>query len=191
MAKKKQIPITCTGSKTVPLDELQNFQGNLKTLEKPQLDKLKRSIVKYGFSFPVFVWGTQILDGHQRLFATKELVKDGYMVADIPVVEIEAADKKEAGEKLLALNSSYAKITGEGLYEFLHDMDIDIGALADDLELPDIDMDKFLTGWVGGQEPNFEPGTEDDQGKLDELSPKLVECPHCQTVFDSRGNEQS
>jgi ParB-like chromosome segregation protein Spo0J len=37
---------------------------------------------------------------------------------------------------------------------------------------------------------NFEPGDEGDQGKLDELSPKNVKCPHCQKIFDSRGHEQ-
>ena len=32
-----------------------------------------------------------------------------------------------------------------------------------------------------GEEPDFAPGTEDDQGKLDEKSP--IECPHCQKFF--------
>jgi ParB-like chromosome segregation protein Spo0J len=35
-------------------------------------------------------------------------------------------------------------------------------------------------------EPNFEPGTEDDQGQLDQLEPKIVTCPHCQKEFDCR-----
>ena len=35
-------------------------------------------------------------------------------------------------------------------------------------------------------EPDFEAGTEDDQGKLDKLDPKMVICPKCQHEFDSR-----
>jgi len=35
-------------------------------------------------------------------------------------------------------------------------------------------------------EPDFEPGTADEQGKLDELKPKIVRCPHCGKEFDSR-----
>ena len=102
-----KIQITCTGSGVKPIEQLRDFQGGLKTLRPEQLGKLKRSILKYGFTFPVFTWQDKILDGHQRLFATKELVKEGYEIDDIPVVEIEAENKKEAGEKLLALNSQY------------------------------------------------------------------------------------
>ena len=36
--------------------------------------------------------------------------------------------------------------------------------------------------------PEFMPGTEDDQGKLDELAPKIVSCPHCGKEFDLRQN---
>jgi hypothetical protein len=35
-------------------------------------------------------------------------------------------------------------------------------------------------------EPDFDPGTEDDQGQLDQLEPKMVTCPHCRTEFDCR-----
>jgi len=34
--------------------------------------------------------------------------------------------------------------------------------------------------------PDFEPGTEDDQGQLDQLEPKIVKCPKCNTEFDCR-----
>ena len=35
-------------------------------------------------------------------------------------------------------------------------------------------------------EPDFAPGTEEDQGKLDELEPKWCACPHCGKEFDLR-----
>ena len=139
---KKVIKITCKGSGVIPLDQLQNFQGNLKTLDKPALEKLKRSLIKYGFSFPVFVWGNEILDGHQRIFAAKRLVEDGYSIGKIPVVEIEAKNKKEAGEKLLILNSEYGKKTNEGMLSFLDDFEV-IPDL-DILEIPSIDFDEIL-----------------------------------------------
>jgi len=74
MEKNKKIPITCKGSKSVPLNELQNFQGNLKTLGDGDFKKLRNQILKHGFSFPVFVWGKQLLDGHQRIFVARSLV---------------------------------------------------------------------------------------------------------------------
>ena len=141
-----KINITCTGSGVKPIDQLRDFQGSLKTLKPEQLGKLKRSILKYGFTFPVFTWQDKILDGHQRLFATKELVKEGYEIDDIPVVEIEAENKKEAGEKLLALNSQYAKITEDGLSEYINETGVDISELAGDLDLPEFDLAGFLDG---------------------------------------------
>ena len=173
----KEIKITCKGSAYVPLDTLQNFQGNLKTLEKSALEKLKRSLLKYGFAFPVFTWGKDILDGHQRIFALKELIKSGHTIGNIPIAEIDADSKKEAGEKLLMLNSHYAKMTDDGLYEFLNDCDIDISDLAVDLELPDINLDDFMEGFINTEIPDFQPGSEDDQGRLDQKEPTI--CPEC------------
>ncbi|MFH1621317.1 MAG: hypothetical protein ABIB04_04515, partial [Patescibacteria group bacterium] len=59
-------------------------------------------------------------------------------------------------EKLLLLNSRYAKMTDEGLYEFLAEHSVDLFGIKDDLSLPEIDIDKFITGWShegGGDNP--------------------------------------
>jgi len=34
--------------------------------------------------------------------------------------------------------------------------------------------------------PAFEPATLEAQGKLDELDPKWIDCPHCGKEFDVR-----
>lgn len=141
------IKITCKGTKYLPIDGLQAFQGNLKDLRAEELEKLKRSILRYGFSFPVFVWGDKILDGHQRVFAVRELLKEKHTIGKIPVVEIEAENETEAAEKLLILNSRYARITDEGLYEFLSNHSVDLTGIKDDLVLPEIDLDRFISGW--------------------------------------------
>jgi ParB-like chromosome segregation protein Spo0J len=36
------------------------------------------------------------------------------------------------------------------------------------------------------QEVNFDAGSEEDQGKLDQLDPKWICCPHCGKEFDAR-----
>jgi len=62
-------------------------------------------------------------------------------------------------------------------------------------ELEDAGFDVGLTGFDPEElaqlfdQPDFEPGTEADQGKLDELDPKLVDCPHCGKEFDLREQE--
>ncbi len=174
---KKIIKITCKGSGVIPIDKLKDFQGNLKTLERDEFEKLKRSILKHGFSFPVFVWKNFLLDGHQRLFTVRELLKQGYTIADIPIVEVQAQDKAEAAEKLLRLNSHHAKITEDGLYEFLNEMSVDISGLVDDLTLPDIDMDRFLDGWVEDGKPITL--TDDQQQENNSQDTGFVTCPKC------------
>jgi hypothetical protein len=63
-------------------------------------------------------------------------------------------------------------------------------------ELGDLDFDLTLTGFGLEEmaqlfdEPDFAPGTEDDQGKLDQLAPKLVTCPHCAAEWDLREHGQ-
>lgn len=60
------------------------------------------------------------------------------------------------------------------------------GLLADDealLEASGFDEDELAEMF---EEPDFGPGTEDDQGQLDQLEPKMVTCPHCRKGFDCR-----
>ena len=176
------IRIECRGAGVVPVSELKDFQGPLKDITSENLDKLKKSIVKFGFSAPVFVWDNDgvnnILDGHQRLKAVISLQADGYHVPDLPVVYIDASSEEEAKKKLLHISSQYGDFTQQGFQHFTMDIDGDFSSL----RLTDGEF------WLGNT-PDFEPATEDEQGKLDELSPKMVTCPHCGTEFDSREQE--
>jgi len=63
------------------------------------------------------------------------------------------------------------------------------------LELQELDTNGFnlevlgfnaeeLSAFMNGV--NFDAATEDDQGKLDELDPKWISCPHCGKEFDAR-----
>ena len=138
----KEIKIKCKAADGLAIDELYEFQGELKTISDDELERLKKSILKYGFSFPVFVWKNKILDGHQRLKAVKKLIEQGYKIKgnELPVVRIEAKNEKEAAEKLLLINSRYAKIDQEGFQVFTYDYKIDLGEMTELIELPEIDL---------------------------------------------------
>jgi 16S rRNA G966 N2-methylase RsmD len=144
-----KIKINCTGTELITLDKFIELQGNLKTLSKENYNKLKNSILKYGFSFPVFCWLNNnkhyILDAHQRINTLKELQKEGYEVPALPTVFIEAENRKQAKELLLQLNSNYGKITDEGLYEFINEIgsELDFEEIKKGVELIGIDFEKF------------------------------------------------
>lgn len=160
---EKRIPVRCKGTKSVDLASLKHFQGKLKDLPKPQFEKLKAAIVKKGFRFPVFVWRNFILDGHQRLFVVQALIKEGWTIGKIPIVEIEAKDEREARELVLLVSSRYGKITDDGLHEFILEGKLDFEALKTAVDLPEIDVSKFRA-------KKRKPASEDLQ---------TIVCPKC------------
>lgn len=101
---------------TIDYRVLENLQGDLKTLPKNELKKLKTNIAQE-FTFPFYVWINKgrkyIEDGHQRQKALQSLEKDGYKIPELPYIEIVAKNKKEAVIKLLQLNSQYGQYNAD------------------------------------------------------------------------------
>ena len=58
----------------------------------------------------------------------------------------------------------------------------EIGDLGFDLDLSGFKADEINALKI----PDFEPATEEEQGKLDQLDPKWIACPHCGKEFDAR-----
>ncbi len=106
------------------------FQQNLKDLDTEQYDKLLSSFKKHGYFVPAYVWmndGTPyIMDAHQRhrVLMHEEIVFENSDY-QVPYIEIQASDEKDAKEKLLLIASQYGKVTREGFDEFTYDLDIE------------------------------------------------------------------
>ena len=136
----------------MPLKEIVALQGGLKELSVENYERLKGSILKLGFSFPIGIalvkdkpFGT--IDGHQRHRVVKQMIeKEGFTLpgGKLPVDWIECKDRAEAGRKILAAVSQFGKVTDDGLYEFTHDFKIDAAELKTDFDLPDFDMGEYL-----------------------------------------------
>lgn len=140
----------------------EEFQGELKTLRKPQFDKLRSSILKDGFFAPVFVWKQpgngshlKLLDGHQRLRVLRKLEWEGVRIPPIPYVPIEASDVEDAKAKLLRITSQYGELDREGLYGFLVEANLDPVGLMTDFNLAgtSLDASKFLDEFVNDTTP--------------------------------------
>jgi ParB-like chromosome segregation protein Spo0J len=144
---KLSIRIACEGARTLPIATLKEFQGELKSLSADNFERLKKEIIERGFSAPFFVWQNDqtnyLLDGHQRFRTLKAMAKEGYEIPDLPVVLIDAKNKKEAKHKLLSYASQYGKIETQGLYEFSGDADFTLEELKDNFSFPDVDFEKF------------------------------------------------
>lgn len=130
----KLVKITSKGADLAPIDEFVWFQGDLKTLSEENYTKLKRLIVKLGFSEPIAVWFNEreekcILNGHQRILTLKKMRDEGYQIPFIPYSVVEAKNEAEAKQKVLSLASDFGQMSEQGLVNF---------AAANKIELPSI-----------------------------------------------------
>ena len=77
------------------------------------------------------------MDATQRYHALKQLEKEGYEIPEIPYIEIEAKDRKDAAEKLLQITSRYGEINSDTT--FFEDFNIDLSFI-NDIEIPELDI---------------------------------------------------
>lgn len=144
MSTEKVIKISCDVKLFQPFENLNEFQGTLKS--RADKNKLKKQILDQGFSAPIFVWKKDgkyfILDGHGRKEVCAELRAEGYTVPDLPCVEIFAKSKKEAKLKLLGYVSAFGKVEGKGLYEFIMEAELSVEEL-EEFAIPEINMEEF------------------------------------------------
>jgi len=126
---------------TTDYRKLKILQGDLKTLNEENKTKLCKSILKHGYFVPAFLWRSGgdfwILDATQRYYALEQLEKEGYEIPEIPYVEIEAKNRKDAAEKLLQITSRYGEINPETT--FFEDFNIDLDFI-NDIEIPELDI---------------------------------------------------
>lgn len=142
----------------IDFHELIDLQGDLKITTPAKIKKLKSSIKKHGVFVPKFTWidnGTHYIeDGHQTIKALAELENEGYTVPPIPYAEVQAKDKKDAGEKLLMINSKFADINPET--SFFNDFGIELD-FVDEIEIPELEL-----GFEVEEEPNEKEINEED-----------------------------
>lgn len=170
--KTKEIQIKCEANKYYKLDELNFFQGKLKSITEDNFKKLKQSIVKNGLPLAFHVWidskgKVWIVDGHHRFLALKALVDDGYNVDTIPCNLVMASNRKEAAQVVLISNSKYAEMSDESLSDFMIDFELKI----DDLDFLDIkELKNFAPIF---DDANFNPSESVEADKKHKV------CPHC------------
>lgn len=165
-----KLRVECDGKESLTLDSMEEFQGELKTRTEWDIVKILRSIRDYGFSFPFFyaVLGGHryVLDGHGRLLALQIFRQLGGQIPRLPAVRIHAKDEVDAKQKLLRLNSRYGTIDLDGLREFADGLEID----ADDLELPDIDIEDIFNDPEEGEEPEVSEKPEKTFVQIGDIS---------------------
>lgn len=158
---------------SVGIETLIPYARNSRTHSDAQVAQIAASIKEFGFTNPVLIdKDGGIIAGHGRVMAARKL-----KMADVPCIRLEhlTDTQKRAyiiADNKLALNSGWDAET----------LQVELLALNDDdfkMELLGFDPNELNLAM--GLGADFLPGTEDDQGKLDEKSP--ITCPSCGHEF--------
>jgi hypothetical protein len=185
----KTIKIACKAHAEANLDDLIEFQGDLKILPAAEYEALKAQILDNGFSFAPHVWEDKgvsyLLDGHQRCRTLKKLREEGWTVPPIPYSLVYAGSFKEAKIKLLAGASQYGKVTNDGLLSFLQEIEI-TPELLKTFPLPGINMLKFIEVNLADIDVSAHTRAAIGSKEIDEKSFDKFdhECPRCKFAFN-------
>ena len=139
-----KLEIKCTGADIIKVEDLLDFQGDLKTLSDDNYQKFKAELLELGFSEPISVWKNPegknyILNGHQRRKTILSMIEEGIEVPKLPINFVEADDIKQAKRKVLALTSQYGQMTEAGLEDFCAKAELDVNEALADFRFPEIE----------------------------------------------------
>ena len=157
---------------TWPIDKLIEYVRNPRKNDHA-VDSVAAAIREFGFRVPVVAKsdGT-VVDGHLRLKAAKKLG-----LTEVPVVLADDMTDLQIKAFRLSVNkmAELAEWDDELLAIELHELN------AADFDMALIGFDAAGLALAMGLGADFEAGSEEDQGKLDEKSP--IECPACGHEF--------
>jgi len=160
----------------VPVVDLSHDPANARKHPERNLDTIVASLRRFGQQKPIVIDRNNIVRaGNGTLEAAKRL---GWEKIDCVRTELNGAD---ATAYAIADNrtAELAEWDDEILAATLNGLALEEGLL----EAAGYDEEELAAMLA---EAEFEPGTEDDQGQLDQLEPKMVTCPHCRKEFDCR-----
>ena len=135
----------------VPIDSITPYAMNAKQHPADQIEQIKKSIQYYGMNDPIGVWHDEIVEGHGRAIACKELGID-----KVPVIRLDGLTDEQRREYMLVHNKTTMN----------SDFDVDI--LNMELEdLPDFDAEFY----------DFELSLDDDTSEqvVEDEVPEEVE----------------
>ena len=138
----------------VDINSIKPYENNAKEHPEEQIEQIKKSIEQFGMDDPIGIWKDEIVEGHGRLIACKEL---GY--TEVPIIRLDHLTDEERKAYTLAHN----KLTMNSGF----DMDM----LSKELEnITNIDMSNF--GFDEDLNMNANTEIEEDNFNVEENIPE-------------------
>jgi ParB-like chromosome segregation protein Spo0J len=157
------------------IDLLIPYARNARMHDDAQIAQIAGSIKEFGFNNPILIdKDNGIIAGHGRVMAARKLG-----LTEVPTILLDHLSETQRkayilADNRIAINSAW---DNEMLSLELSDIkdDINLAMLGFNVD----ELDNILSN------KNFNAGTIDDQGKLDEIAPKYVACPDCGHEFNA------
>lgn len=157
------------------ISTLRSHPKNRNAHPKDQIKRLAKILEYQGFRYPIKVSKASgfVTSGHGRIEAAKE---NGWTKVPVNYQEYDSSEQEYAD--VIADNSiaSWSELD-------LSSINSDIGDLIEGFEVDLLGIKEFSL------DMNFEPSTEEEQGKLDEKKPLVTQCPNCGECFDANENK--
>lgn len=123
---------------------------SLKSWEETDKARLKSSILADQFTQPFYVWQDPktneifCLDGRHRTLILHELILEGSDIPELlPATFIHCENKTEAARLVLIYSSIYAKVTQQGLFDFLQMYELQYDSIINQMAIPEFSTDRF------------------------------------------------
>jgi len=162
------LKVCCAFDELVAVNALKPHPKNRNKHPKEQIDRLAKILEYQGWRYPVKVSKRSgfVTSGHGRIDAAKI---NGWEEVPVNFQEYESEEQEYADITADNAIASWAELDLKGI-------NADVGDLG-----PDFDIDLLGIEGFDLDVPNFEAGSEDEQGKLDEKKP--ITCPKCGESF--------
>jgi hypothetical protein len=168
-----------------PWAKIKNYEFNNLKSETRDTTKLEHTIINNGFASPFYVWAGNdyVIDGTGRWIALQNLEKAGAVIPDLPIILIEAKNRKEAKFITLQISSRHGQITEKSFADFVLDFD------TEEIEkLKNEELNIFTDFIVEDVEDAEDDINFDDIKSNGDRETKqkvqLVTCPHCEGKFN-------
>ena len=151
----------------VDIDSIIPYENNAKLHPAEQIEQIKKSIKEFGMNDPIGVWHDEVVEGHGRLIACKELAFD-----KVPIIRLDELSEEQRRAYMLVHN----QLTMNSGFDF-ELLDVELDNI-------DIDMEQFgfenIDGFTDADLDNLFEEAEEKKKE-----PKKVQCPHCGEWFEA------
>lgn len=188
--KPKVVIRGALGLETSPIFDLQDLQGDFKTLEPENEAKLKKELITVGFCEPFTVAKLDgklyLLNGHQRAKVLRKMTADGIVPKDLrfPCRVVPVKDKSEAVRICLALTSQYGTVTKKGLARLCKTAKVSLGEAQASFNFPDLSLAALKDALA--EEQGAKSEAQEAQKEAQSKKVKFQKCPKCGHTFDPK-----